>query len=131
MDPLTICIFKRRGESLGLLKIPRRAREAVQALGISSKSVLVQVLKAAGRDEEEMIRLFEEVAERGLSRDDLRSRAPSRRGPTKPRRKPHVFRFRAPDKSYRLALSFRKSTVEKTDLIAALEQILSDLREAE
>ena len=113
-------------ESLSLLKIPPRAREAVQALGISSKSLLLQVMKSAGRNEEEMIRLFEAVAEQGLSRDDLRLRAP--RGISKPRRKPHVFKFRAPDQSYSLSLSFRKSTVEKDDLISALEEILGNLR---
>ena len=54
-----------------------------------------------------------------------------RRSPTGgARRKPYVFKFRAPDKTYSLALSFRQSSVERTDLIQALEAILTDLKNA-
>ncbi|HVT57399.1 MAG TPA: ParB/RepB/Spo0J family partition protein [Thermoanaerobaculia bacterium] len=112
-------------ESLSLLQIPPRARDAVLALGLTSKSLLLEVLKAGS--EEEMIRLLEEVARLGLSRDDLRRRLRQEKGPAG-RRKPYVFRFKSPDKSYSLALSFRQSEVDKTDLIKALEQILKELR---
>ncbi|HSK81608.1 MAG TPA: ParB/RepB/Spo0J family partition protein [Thermoanaerobaculia bacterium] len=115
-------------ESLSLLQMPPRVRDTVQALGISSKSLLLEVLKVG--TEGEMIELLEEVARRGLNRDDLRQRL--RRGGDKGRngrRKPYVFRFKSPDKSYSLALSFRQSEVDKDDLIKALEQILTDLRQ--
>jgi ParB family transcriptional regulator, chromosome partitioning protein len=113
-------------ESLSLLQMPPRVRDTVQALGINSKSLLLEVLKAG--TEQEMIELLEEVARRGLNRDDLRQRL--RRGEKgKPgRRKPYVFRFKAPDKSYSLALTFRQSEVDRDDLIHALEKIISDLR---
>jgi ParB family chromosome partitioning protein len=113
-------------ESLSLLQMPPRVRDTVQALGITSKSLLLEVLKAG--TEQEMIELLEEVARRGLNRDDLRQRL--RRGEKgKPgRRKPYVFRFKAPDKSYSLALTFRQSEVDRDDLIRALEKIISDLQ---
>jgi ParB family chromosome partitioning protein len=111
-------------ESLTLLQIPVRVRDAVQALGVSSKSVLLEVLKA--RSEEEMIQLLERVANLGLSRDDLRRRS---RQSTGGRRKPFVFTFKSPDKSYRLNLSFRRSTVDREDLISALREILQQLVE--
>ncbi|MFW6012158.1 MAG: ParB/RepB/Spo0J family partition protein [bacterium] len=115
-------------ESLSLLQLPPRVRDAVQALGITSKSLLLEVLKAGS--EEEMIRLLEEVASHGLSRDDLRKRLRSRdRGKARPnRRTPYKFKFRAPDKSFTLNLTFRQAEVEREDLIQALEQILSELR---
>lgn len=114
-------------ESLSLLQMPARARDTVQALGISSKSLLLEVLKAGS--EGKMIELLEEVARRGLNRDDLRQRL--RKGSDRTgRRKPYVFRFKAPDKSYNLSLTFRQSEVDRTDLIKALEQILADLRRA-
>jgi ParB family chromosome partitioning protein len=116
-------------EALSLLRMPPRARNAVQALGIQSRSTVLEVLKAA-RDEDEMIGLLEQVAQSGLNRDDIRARSRARSGPGRRRRKPYVFKFRAPDRTYSLALSFRKSTVDKTDLITALEQILKDLRTA-
>jgi ParB family transcriptional regulator, chromosome partitioning protein len=113
-------------ESLSLLQMPPRVRDTVQALGLTSKSLLLEVLKAG--TEAEMIDLLEEVARRGLNRDDLRQRL--RRGDKNKagRRRPYVFRFKAPDKSYSLALTFRQSEVDRDDLIRALEKIISDLR---
>jgi ParB family chromosome partitioning protein len=116
-------------ESLSLLQIPARVRETVQALGISSKSLLLEVLK--GGDETEMIRLLEEVTRQGLNRDDLRRRLRNRDKGKPGRRKPYVFKFRSPDKTYSLSLAFRQSEVEKDDLIRALEQILVQLRQPE
>ncbi len=115
-------------ESLSLLQMPPRVRDTVQALGLSSKSLLLEVLKAG--EEDEMIRLLEEVSSHGLNRDDLRRRLRNRdRASTQSgRRKPYAFKFRAPDKSFTLNLTFRQSEVEKDDLIQALEQILSELR---
>ncbi len=122
-------------ESLALLEMPAPARSVAVALGVLSKSLLLEVLKASGADEEEMVRLLEAVAKQGLSRDDLREAARSRKkvsgtGAAQGRRKPYVFRFKSPDKTYYLALSFRKSTVDRADLIQALEQILTQLQEA-
>ncbi len=130
-DEIADAIGKSRSvitESLTLLQMPGRVRETVQALGISSKSLLLEVLK--GGDETEMIRLLEEVARQGLNRDDLRRRLRNRdsKGGSV-RRKPYVFKFRSPDKTYSLSLAFRQSEVEKEDLIRALEQILVQLRQ--
>ncbi len=117
-------------ESLSLLKMPARVRDIAQALGIHSKSILLEVLKADNDDE--MVALLESVDSFGLNRDDLRKRF--RSSQTKSgaqRKKPYVFKFKAPDKTYSLSLAFRQSTVEKSDLIHALEQILQDLRRDE
>src|SRR5436309_10880063 len=54
-------------ESLTLRQIPARVRETVQALGICSKSLLLEVLK--GGDATEMIRLLEQVTRQGRARD--------------------------------------------------------------
>ncbi len=115
-------------ECLTLLAMPARVREAVQALGIASKSLLLEVLKAGSEDE--MLRLLEEVSRSGLNRDDLRRRM-RKTAATDGRRskKPHVFKFAAPDKRYSLSLSFRQREVDRTDLITALEQILQQLRD--
>lgn len=115
-------------ESLSLLQMPPRVRDTVQALGLTSKSLLLEVLKAGS--EEEMIDLLEEVARRGLNRDDLRQRLRrGDKGGKSGRRKPYVFRFKAPDRTFSLSLSFRQSEVDQDDLIRALEQILTDLRQ--
>ena len=115
-------------ESLSLLQMPPRARDTVQALGLTSKSLLLEVLKMGS--EAEMIDLLEEVARRGLNRDDLRQRLRRDRSPKGGRssRKPYVFRFKSPDRTFSLSLAFRQSEVDKDDLIRALERILADLR---
>lgn len=121
-------------EALSLLDIPPRVRDAIQALEISSKTVLREIARL--EDEDAMIQAVEQVAELGLSRDDLREmsrerRASGDRRSTSSRRsKPHVFRFKAPDKRYSLSVSFRSSTVERRDLIHALEETLNELRHA-
>jgi ParB family chromosome partitioning protein len=114
-------------ESLSLLQIPPRVRQAAQALGIVSRSLLLEVLKAS--DEDEMLRLLEEVSRQGLNRDDLRRRMRGRERAGSRRRKPFIFKFRSPDKTYSLSLSFRQSEVDRGDLIRALQQILDELRE--
>ncbi len=115
-------------ESLALLQMPNRVRETAQALGISTKSLLLEVLKSDSEDE--MVQLLEEVDRHGLSRDDLRRQ---KRGQTKTagqRRKPFVFNFRPPDKSFKLSLRFRQSQISKNELIQTIEGILKDLRQS-
>ncbi len=115
-------------ESLSLLAMPPRVRDTVQALGLGARSLLLEVLKAG--DETEMLRLLEEVATRGLNRDDLRRRLRKEQPGHGGRRKPFTFKFRSPDRKYSLAVSFRQSEVDRDDLIRALEQVLADLRKA-
>ncbi len=111
-------------ESLALLKMPTKVREAAQALGISTKSLLLEVLKA--ETEQEMIQLLEAVDRRGLSRDDLRRQ---KRGEKKSNRpKPFVYSYKPQDKKFNLSLKFRQSQVSKSELIETLESILNDLR---
>lgn len=115
-------------ESLALLAIPRRVRETAMALGILTKSILLEILKAESEDE--MIRMLEQVSAKGLSRDDLRRR--TRSDTTKsgaPRKKPFVYSFKPSDKSFSLSLKFRQASVSRQELIDTLEGILQELRE--
>jgi ParB family chromosome partitioning protein len=121
-------------ESLALLEMPAEVRNAAGALGVNAKSSLIEIVKLCDRPEE-MIYLLEQVATRGLSRDDLRAVARSRTKSgsaagksSKPRSKPYTFKFKSPDKTFNLSLSFRRSTVDRDDLISALEEILQQLR---
>ena len=120
-------------ESLKLLRMPARVREAALALGVQSRSVLLEVMRASD-DENERIALLEKVSDHRLTRNDLRDearrRSAARRSASR-RRKPHTFKFRSPDKTYSLSLSFRKSEVDRDDLIQALESVLEEIRSAE
>lgn len=115
-------------ESMSLLAMTPKVRQAVQALGVTAKSVLLEVLKA--ESEEEMLRLLEEVSRHGLKRDDLRKRMRKvKKGDGRRSKKPYTFKFKAPDKRFALSLSFRQQEVDRSDLIGALEEILEQLRE--
>jgi len=119
-------------ESLQLLKLSPQVRSAAEALGIESKSILLEVLKS-GSTLEAQIKLLERIAEEGLGRRELRQEAQKK----KPRRRQEqssgapVFTFKDPEKSFSVSVRFRKKTVEKTDLIAALEKILGELKAEE
>jgi ParB family chromosome partitioning protein len=46
------------------------------------------------------------------------------------RPKAFVFQYRPPTKTFNLRLQFRKSDVDRTEVIAALESIIAELRKA-
>ncbi|MDA8017411.1 MAG: ParB/RepB/Spo0J family partition protein [Thermoanaerobaculia bacterium] len=115
-------------ESFALLAIPPRVREAALALGILTKSILLEVLKADS--EEEMIHILEQVSLKGLSRDDLRKQTRSNK--TKSgvaRKRPFVYSYKPADKRFSLSLKFRQASVSRGELIETLEGILQELRE--
>ncbi|MEO8195589.1 MAG: ParB/RepB/Spo0J family partition protein [Thermoanaerobaculia bacterium] len=115
-------------ESLGLLALPREVRERALELGIQAKSALIELAKVS--DPKALEALLARAGREGLSRDDLRGelRKGSETRGGGARKRPFAFKFRAPDKSFQLQLQFRQSTVEKSDLIRALEQILDEIR---
>jgi ParB family chromosome partitioning protein len=115
-------------EAVQLLKMTQPVRNAAEALGIHSRSTLLEILKVT-RSTEEQIRLLEEATDSGLNREDLRRQVRAKKARRHGRRPRNpVFTFKDPQKTFSLSLRFRKSTVEKEDLIQALEKILSELR---
>lgn len=66
-----------------------------------------------------------------LTRDGGVTRAQARKIVSKPRPgrpKAFVFQYRPPTRTFKLRLQFRKSDVDRTELIAALESIIAELR---
>ena len=113
-------------ETLHILSIPEGIRSALPP-GLS-RSVLLELSRAKSASAIQDL-VSELGGGGGANRDDLRAARKQSR-PTE-RRKPYVFKFRSPDRSYSLAMQFRQSTVDRADLIRALESILQDLRTAE
>ncbi len=130
-------------ESLGLLRMPRAVRDTAVALGVAStKSMLLEVMKLG--TEASMIRMLERIAERGLTRAEVRAEIRRRRSLADRSEEPaaaqadggrhaagtnaHVFRFRSVDDRFSVSLSFRQEVVEEKDLILALEELLAELR---
>jgi ParB family chromosome partitioning protein len=111
-------------ESLALNGMPEEVRNLCRLADISSKSLLLQVVRQ--NSPEKMTALIEKIAgQGGATRQQLREAAAK----TKPGRPKHyVFAFHPPTKAFNLKLSFNKSRASREEIIETLEAILRDLR---
>ena len=104
-------------ESLALNAIPEEVRNLCRLADISSKSLLLQVVRQSTADK--MTALIERIATQGgATRQKLREAAAK---PQAGRPKHFVFAFRPPTKAYNLTLSFSKSRASRDEIIDALE----------
>ena len=111
-------------ESLALNAIPEEVRNLCRLADISSKSLLLQVVRQ--NTTEKMTALIEKIASQGgATRQQIREAAAK---PKAGRPKHYVFAFRPPTKAFNLKLSFNKSRATRDEIIDALEAILKDLR---
>jgi ParB family chromosome partitioning protein len=115
-------------ESLAIAAMPDDVRQLCRLADISSKSLLLQVVRQ--QTPAKMAALLEQLTRDGAG---AVTRAKARQAvATRPARagrpKSFVFQYKAPAKTFNLRLQFRKSEVDKTEVIAALEAIISDLR---
>ena len=111
-------------EALSLNAMPGEVRNLCRLADISSKSLLLQVVRQ--ETPEKMIELVERIASQGgTTRQQLREAAAK----PKPGRPKHfVFAYKPPTKAFNLKLSFNKGRASKDEVIEALEAILKDLR---
>jgi ParB family chromosome partitioning protein len=113
-------------ESLALAAMPDEVRNLCRLADISSKSLLLQVVRQD--TPEKMTALVEKIASQGgATRQQLRE-ASAKPKPGRP--KHYVFAFRPPTKAFNLKLSFNKSRATRDEIIDALEAIIRDLRKA-
>jgi ParB family transcriptional regulator, chromosome partitioning protein len=109
-------------ESLTLASLPVDIRELCRRADISSKSLLLQVVRQD--DKEAMEAFVKRVHEQGLTRDEARKARTKKQG----RSQPYVFRHQSPGREFTFELKFRRSTVERDELIQVLESILQMMR---
>jgi ParB family chromosome partitioning protein len=112
-------------ESLALTSMPDDVRRLCRLADISSKSVLLQIVRQ--ETTEKMTALLEKIASQGgpATRQQLRD-ATAKAKPGRP--KSYVFAYKPPDKTFNLKLSFGKSRASRDEVISALEGILRELR---
>jgi ParB family chromosome partitioning protein len=113
-------------ESLSLTAMPEEVRNLCRLADISAKSTLLQIVRQA--DPKKMVALIEKLAGQGsVTRQNLRNET-AKAKPGRP--KSYVFAFKPPTKAFDLRLSFRKSKVEASEIIEALEDIIRELKAA-
>jgi ParB family transcriptional regulator, chromosome partitioning protein len=113
-------------ETLQINEIPDRIRVMCREAGISNKSILVQVARAAS--EEAMEQVVRAYAAGDLSRQELRKQTASKPEPKKAGR-PKNFVFAVKDKAlpFTLNMTFKKPNVDKKEVIDAVRQLLRRL----
>ena len=117
-------------ESLALHAMPEGVRELCRLADITSKSLLLQVVRQG--DARKMVAFVEQLTRGGgaATREQARAVA-ARQGDRKQRPKAFVFKYVPPAKSFNLNLKFRKSEVEREEIISALTEIIEELRRAD
>ena len=117
-------------EALSLGTMPAKVRELCRLADISSKSVLLQIVRQ--KSVRDMMAFVESLQHAGGTRAVAREIAKRQHRRGAPRQKPFVFRYRPPEKAFQLAVQFRKNDVTREEIIEALRRALDELaREAD
>jgi ParB family chromosome partitioning protein len=112
-------------ESMSLAGIPDEVRELCRLADISSKSVLLQILRK--KDVHEMTAFIAQLQREGKTRQAARRIMKKEVEKKRGRPRSYSFVFKPKDKVFTLALKFRKGEVERDEIIAALKAVIADL----
>jgi ParB family chromosome partitioning protein len=114
-------------EVLSIAALPRDVRERCRRADITSKSLLLEIVRQP--DDDSMRKIAEQIVSRGATREDLRAYRRARQiSPVSEEvPKPFKFRFVSPKKEFKLELSFRRVNVEKAELVAALQEAVEHI----
>jgi ParB family chromosome partitioning protein len=111
-------------EALSLTKIPEQVRKLCRLADISSKSLLLEIVRQG--EPSKMVALIEKMTTR---KNTTRAAVRLEKSVTKKGRpRLFVFQYHPSTKAFNLKLRFRKPQVAPDEIIAALETILVELR---
>jgi ParB family transcriptional regulator, chromosome partitioning protein len=114
-------------ETMALSKMPAEVKDLCRLADISSKSLLLQIVRLGNTSK--MIALVERMTREGrATRQQLRKEAAPRVLRGRPRA--FVFTFKPTSKAFNLRLRFSKGQVDRGEIISVLESILDELRQA-
>jgi ParB family chromosome partitioning protein len=112
-------------ESLSLAAIPQDIRDVCRRADISSKSMLLQIVRQP--TDEDMRALVQEITERGLTRDEARN---VRQGKVK-KNDNFVYKYKSKSNSYSIVITFRKSEVDRESIKQALIDAIDHINQQE
>ena len=113
-------------EALSIAKIPDDVREVCKSAEVSAKSVLLQIVRQP--DDDSMRRLANEIATKGLKRDDAREARRQDMGPRiVPDSKPYTFKYASPDKDFNLEVRFKVPNVSDADVALILRAVADEI----
>jgi ParB family chromosome partitioning protein len=113
-------------EALSIAKIPAEVREICSKGEITAKSSLLQIVRQP--DDESMLRLANQIASKGLNRNDARE---ARRQDMGPRvvsdAKPFTYKYISPEKDFNLEIKFKDTHVRNEEVAAVLRAVADEL----
>lgn len=117
-------------EIINLSRIPGALRQACHSAGLDkNRSLLIEISKM--KTEEEMKVLLESIRNQNLKRADTRDLTKMFKDKETLKTKPkhYVFSYRPKeDRSFNLKIEFRKETVNRSEIIKVLEDLISKLK---
>ena len=114
-------------EALSIASIPTEIREICRASDISSKSLLLQIVRQP--DDESMRVMAEQIASEGLTRDGARKARRAFVDPTGAS-EPYVYRYEAPGREFKVEVKFKKANISAEELFEALNAAAQNIDEA-
>jgi len=114
-------------EALSIAAIPDSIREICRACEITSKSLLLQIVRQP--DDESMRSMAEQIAAEGLTRDGARRARKAYIDPTGAS-EPYVFRYEAPGREFKVEVKFKKANISAEELFDALNSAAQNIDEA-
>jgi ParB family chromosome partitioning protein len=122
-------------EALSIATLPEQLREQCRRADIASKSLLLQIVRQT--DEGAMQGMLDEITKRGLTRDGARAvrRAKINNhqtpGASTQVTTPYTYGYKAPDRSFKVEIKFRRQQVRPAEVIAALQAAIKSLTDRE
>lgn len=116
-------------ETLTLTAMPEEIRQLCRLADISSKSLLLQIVRQG--DPKKMVALIERLQAEGPTREVARRVAKKDAKPQRGRPRHYVFKYQPKEKSFSLALQFKKSQVPREEIVRALQAIIEELTREE
>jgi ParB family chromosome partitioning protein len=114
-------------EALSIAAIPQEIREICRDSEISSKSLLLQIVRQP--DDESMRSMAEQIGAEGLTRDGARKARKAYIDPTGAS-EPYVYRFEAPGREFKVEVKFKKATISPEELFEALNAAAQNIDDA-
>lgn len=109
-------------EALSIAKLPSEIKELCRRADISSKSLLLQIVRLSGV--EQMREFVDRVRRQGMTRDEARA---ARKPAASSRPRPYEFKFQPTTKEFSISLRFRRSQVSDAELAGALRSALEEV----
>jgi ParB family chromosome partitioning protein len=114
-------------EALSIAGIPDSIREICRACEITSKSLLLQIVRQP--DDDSMRLMAEQIATEGLTRDGARKARKAYVDPTGAS-EPYVYRYEAPGREFKVEVKFKKPNISAEELFEALNAAAQNIDEA-